>query len=259
MRILLPLDITSDILIFSPQKTKFRQGWTDEHTDKKQTECQGTSLSTCLSPPCMQHCPFLVSFFDDRQWQSRAELHGSCLSSGCNVWCVFDVVQAHRRPRLWLLAHDTKLRRSWNLEGRKEGSTLPRQSTQKEKQQPVITQSVLIHCDTDQGLCWVVVSGFKKERDNKDKMENKFDALVFPKIEKHSSAKAVAEYQSLSCLSQWRCYINHFDYFDAGTSAVFWSDGYKYLCLWLIDTATVSMPTDLTKMVSLLNISMLAL
>ena len=119
----------------------------------------------------------LGQFFDDRQWQSRAELHGSCLSSGCSVWCAFDVVQAHRRPRLWLLAHDTKLRQSWNLEGRKEGSTLPRQTTQREKQQPVITQSVLIHCDIVQGFHWVVFDGRKKSR---IKIKKEINAMPWP-------------------------------------------------------------------------------
>lgn len=154
-------------LIFSfslPPNTKFRRGWAEEHADKKQTQSWLTSLPTCLAPPPMRHRSVLGQFSDDRQWQSRAELHGSCLSSGCSVWCVFDVVQAHRRPRLWLLAHDTKLRQSWDLEGRKEGSTLPRQTTQKEKQQPVITQSVLTHCDIVQGLSWDVFSGKKKSR-----------------------------------------------------------------------------------------------
>lgn len=113
---------------------------------------------------CSTACSRSV-FFDDRRWQSWVELRGSCLSSGCSVWCTFDVVQAHCRPRLWLLAYDTKLRQSWNLEGRKEGSTLPRQSTQFEKQQPVITQSVLIHCGIVQGFRCFVFNGFQKRKE----------------------------------------------------------------------------------------------
>lgn len=130
-------------------------------------------LYVCMLDYILSHLPdtpisaallVLGQFFDDRQWQSWVELHGSCLSSGCSVWCTFDVVQAHCRPRLWLLAYDTKLRQSWNLEGRKEGSTLPRQSTQFEKQQPVITQSVLIHCPIVQGFRCFVFDGFQKKK-----------------------------------------------------------------------------------------------
>lgn len=130
-------------------------------------------LYVCMLDYILSHLPdtpisaallVLGQFFDDRQWQSWVELHGSCLSSGCSVWCTFDVVQAHCRPRLWLLAYDTKLRQSWNLEGRKEGSTLPRQSTQFEKQQPVITQSVLIHCGIVQGFRCFVFDGFQKKK-----------------------------------------------------------------------------------------------
>lgn len=147
MSIIWPLDVNNEIHIFSPLKHQ-------NHTRLSRRICRQkkSGLLSCSppawQPPTMQHILILGSFFDNRQWQSWAEFHGSCLSSGCSVWCVFDVVQAHHHPRLWLLAHDTKLRRSWSLQGRKEGSTLPRQSTQKQKQQSVIIQSELIHCDT---------------------------------------------------------------------------------------------------------------
>lgn len=164
MRILLPLIMNSDILIFSPFSSLLRQCSTKENADKKTACMLDYILSHLPDTPISAALLVLGQFFDDRQWQSWVELHGSCLSSGCSVWCTFDVVQAHSRPRLWLLAYDTKLRQSWNLEGRKEGSTLPRQSTQLEKQQPVITQSVLIHCGIVQGFCCFVFNGFQKKK-----------------------------------------------------------------------------------------------
>lgn len=103
------------------------------------------------SPPAW-HPPHLRSttrsrsvFFDDRQWQSRAELYGSCLSSGCSVWCAFDVVQAHRRaPSLtvgpW---HQTQTElKSGGEEGRKHTSKTD-SSERKEKNN---IQSSLSHC-----------------------------------------------------------------------------------------------------------------
>lgn len=171
MRIELPLDINPDILIFSlPWTPNLDKAEQNNTLTKSRLNCWLTPLPTCLTPPstvcstARSKSVFFIYFFDDRQWQSRAELRGSLLSSGCSIWCAFDVVQAHRRHRLCLLAHDTKLRQGWNLEGRKEGNALPRQTTPKEKQQPLITQSVLIHCDIVQGFCRVVFDGKKKSR-----------------------------------------------------------------------------------------------
>lgn len=91
-------------------------------------------LYVCMLDYILSHLPdtpisaallVLGQFFDDRQWQSWVELHGSCLSSGCSVWCTFDVVQAHCRPRLWLLGlrHQTQTElKSGGEEGRKHTS-----------------------------------------------------------------------------------------------------------------------------------------
>lgn len=73
----------------SPLNTKFRCRQKNTLTESR------PNVGLRPSPPASH--PHLCStrsvlgqFSDDRQWQSRAELHGSCLSSGCSVWlCVW--------------------------------------------------------------------------------------------------------------------------------------------------------------------------
>lgn len=146
---------------------------------KSRQNCWLTPLPTCLIPPIyaaqlILH-PFFLLLFDDRQWHSRAEHHSSLQSSGCSIWCTFDVVQAHCGPRLCLLAHDTQLRQGWNLVGRKEGNTLPSQTTRREKQQSVITQSVLTHGDIVQGFCQAVF-----DREEQRQYEEKVEIIMMP-------------------------------------------------------------------------------
>lgn len=174
MRIELPLDINPDILIFSLPWT---QGWTEQHADKKQTKLLAYTTPHLSDTPiyCMQHCSFYVRFFifyffDDRQRQSRAELRGSLLSSGCSIWCAFDVVQAHRRaPSLsvgpW---HQTQTGlKSGGEEGRKHTSKTDNYKRKTTATHHSVSAYTLWHSSRVLPSCF----RWEEEKQNKDKME----------------------------------------------------------------------------------------
>ena len=155
MRIVLPLDINSDRLIFY---SFFFFHLSFRSRPSRATRFKIESVCLACIPvhlPCtnMRCCLFWgCFFFDDMQWQSFSELHRSCLSSGCSVWCAFEIAQAHRWSCLtvgpW---HQTqKQLKSEGEEGRKHAL---RQSAQTQRQKPAFTQAVLIDCDIVQGFC----------------------------------------------------------------------------------------------------------
>lgn len=176
MRIELPLDINPDILIFSlPWTPSLDKAEQNNTLTKSRLNCWLTPLPTCLTPPSTvcstaRSRSIFLFCFDDRQRQSRAELRGSLLSSGCSIWCAFDVVQAHRRaPSLsvgpW---HQTQTGlKSGGEEGRKHTSKTDNYKRKTTATHHSVSAYTLWHSSRVLPSCF----RWEEEKQNKDKME----------------------------------------------------------------------------------------